>query len=31
VKPTRDLIDRLAELAGRDRVRVLYPRRIENA
>ena len=30
VKPTRDLIDRLAELAGRDRVRVLYPRRIES-
>ncbi len=31
VKPTRELMDRLAELAGRDRVKVLYPRRIENS
>jgi DNA polymerase-3 subunit alpha len=31
VKPTRELIDRLTELAGRDRVRVLYPRKTESA
>ena len=29
VRPARELIERLAELAGRDQVRVLYPRRVE--
>jgi len=29
VKPARELIERLSELAGRDHVRVLYPRRAE--
>ncbi len=31
VKPSRELMDRLAEMVGRDRVRVMYPRRVENS
>jgi len=31
VKPTRELMDRLVEMVGRDRVRVMYPRRVENS